>query len=70
MVPAEKTNSDRVTYMTAKEAADYLRISTSTLYRMEKRGDLVPLRTPSGHRRYSLSSLNGCLRISPNDQEK
>ena len=57
-----KPGNERLTYMTAKEAAEYLRVSTSTLYRMEKRGDLIPLRTPSGHRRYDLSALNGCLR--------
>ena len=48
--------------LNAKEAADYLRVSLSTLSRMEARGELSALRTPGGHRRYTLEILNGCLR--------
>ena len=55
------TGTHKITLMTAKEAAAYLRVSISTLYRMEKRGELIPFRIPGGHRRYSLASLNGCL---------
>jgi len=47
--------------LTAREAARYLRISLSTLYRMEQTGQLLPLRTPGGHRRYTVSMLNACL---------
>ena len=53
--------------LTAREAASYLRVSLSTLYRMEHNGLLAPLRTPGGHRRYTLKMLNECLAISPDD---
>jgi excisionase family DNA binding protein len=43
--------------LTAKEAAQYLRVSLRTLRRLEKRGQLVPWRTPGGHRRYRLGTL-------------
>lgn len=54
--------AERLTLMTAREAASYLRVSLSTLHRMEQRGDLTPLRTPGGHRRYTLVILNDSLR--------
>lgn len=38
---------DKAIY-TTKEAADYLGISPSTLYRMEKCGLLSPTKTPGG----------------------
>jgi excisionase family DNA binding protein len=47
--------------LTAREAASYLRVSLSTLYRMEQIGQLTPLRTPGGHRRYTVPMLNACL---------
>jgi excisionase family DNA binding protein len=47
--------------LTAKEAAGYLRISLSTLNRMEHKGVVTSLRTPGGHRRYTLEMLNACL---------
>jgi excisionase family DNA binding protein len=50
--------------LTAKEAAEYLRVSLYTLRRMEKDGSLIPFRTPGGHRRYSLSMLNEYLEES------
>jgi len=53
--------------LTAREAAEYLRISLSTLYRMEHNGRLVSLRTPGGHRRYTLKMLNECLASSLED---
>ena len=43
--------------MTAPQAAEYLGISLVTLGKMEKEGELVPFRTPGGHRRYSLEIL-------------
>lgn len=49
---------------TAKEAADYLRVSLYTLRRMESDGNLIPYRTPGGHRRYSLRMLNEYLEKS------
>ena len=53
--------SEPLQLMTAREAAKYLRVSLSTLSRMERRGLLNPLRIPGGHRRYTLSMLNECL---------
>ena len=50
--------------LTAAEAADYLRISLATLYRMEKKGKLIPFRTLGGHRRYTVGMLNECLEQS------
>lgn len=50
--------------LTAKEAAEYLRVSVFTLGRMDKQGLLVPFRTPGGHRRYSLEMLNEYLERS------
>jgi excisionase family DNA binding protein len=47
--------------MTAKEAARYLRVSMFTLSKIESQGQLVPYRTPGGHRRYSLKMLNRYL---------
>ena len=43
--------------MTARQAAEYLGVSLTTLRKMEKEGELVPFRTPGGHRRYSLEIL-------------
>jgi excisionase family DNA binding protein len=50
--------------LTAKEAAEYLRVSLASLHRMEKQGLLVPFRTVGGHRRYSLAMLNQYLENS------
>ena len=47
--------------MSAPEATKYLRISKSTLDHIEEEGDLVPFRTPGGHRRYSIEMLNKYL---------
>jgi excisionase family DNA binding protein len=49
---------------TAKEAADYLRVSLFTLRKIEQQGLIVPYRTPGGHRRYSLDMLNEYLEKS------
>ena len=43
--------------MTARQAAEYLGVSLITLGKMEGEGELVPFRTPGGHRRYSLEML-------------
>ena len=55
---------EEMTILTAKEAADYLRVSLYTLRRMERDGSLIPYRTPGGHRRYSLKMLNEYLENS------
>jgi excisionase family DNA binding protein len=52
---------ERLALITAHEAAVYLRVSLSTLHRMERSGQLTPLRTPGGHRRYTVAMLNECL---------
>jgi excisionase family DNA binding protein len=60
----EKTISstlERLNLLTAREAAAYLRVSLSTLNRMERSGQLLPLRMPGGHRRYTVEMLNECL---------
>jgi excisionase family DNA binding protein len=52
---------ERLHLLTAREAAEYLRVSLSTLRRMERRGMLSSLRTPGGHRRFTVQMLNACL---------
>ena len=61
MKPTPDSFSDHLNLLTAREAADYLRMSLTTLHRIERRGLLSPLRTPGGHRRYTLEMLNDCL---------
>jgi excisionase family DNA binding protein len=60
---------DRLSLMTAKEAARYLRVSMFTLSKIESQGGLVPYRTPGGHRRYSLRMLNQYLNNSRKRRE-
>jgi excisionase family DNA binding protein len=62
--------SERLVLLTAREAASYLRVSLSTLHRMERRGRLNPLRTPGGHRRYTLEMLNECLSHGEFEEEE
>ena len=50
--------------LTAKEAANYLRISLFTLRKIEQQGSIIPYRTPGGHRRYSVNMLNENLEKS------
>jgi len=57
--PAEE--EERLHLLTAREAAEYLRVSLSTLRRMEQRGMLSSFRTPGGHRRFTVQMLNACL---------
>jgi excisionase family DNA binding protein len=57
-------SDERMTLLTAKEAAKYLRVSLFTLSRIEKEGHLLPFRTPGGHRRYSIHMLNEYLERS------
>lgn len=56
--------SDKAGLITAKEAVEYLGISLSTLHKIEKRGMLVPFRTPGGHRRYDQAMLDEYLEAS------
>jgi excisionase family DNA binding protein len=62
---AEENMIDKeMTILTAREAAEYLRVSLYTLRKMESEGGLVPFRTPGGHRRYSLRMLDEYLEKS------
>jgi len=60
----EKVLDEEMTILTAREAAEYLRVSLYTLRKMEKEGGLMPFRTPGGHRRYSLKMLDEYLEKS------
>jgi excisionase family DNA binding protein len=60
----EDIQVDPMRVLTAKEAADYLRISLFTLRKIEQQSLIVPYRTPGGHRRYSLEMLNEYLEKS------
>lgn len=55
---------ERYSLLTAKEAAQYLRVSLITLSKIEKQGGIIPFRTPGGHRRYSIQMLNEYLENS------
>ncbi len=55
---------EEMTILTAKEAAEYLRVSLYTLKKMESEGGLIPFHTPGGHRRYSLRMLDEYLEKS------
>jgi len=55
---------EEMSILTAREAAEYLRVSLYTLRRMESNGSLIPYRTPGSHRRYSLRMLNEYLEKS------
>ena len=60
----EYTLEKEMTILTAKEAAEYLRVSLYTLRKMEIEGGLMPFHTPGGHRRYSLTMLDEYLEKS------
>ena len=50
--------------LNARQAAEYLGISLSTLGRVEREGFLIPFRTPGGHRRYRINMLDEYLELS------
>lgn len=51
--------------LTTSQAAEYLGVSLSTMYRMEKQGVLEPtVKTPGGHRRFSQEDLDRYLEKS------
>lgn len=52
------------TLLTAREAATFLHISLFTLRRIEQQGQIVPFRTPGGHRRYTQKMLEEYLAAS------
>lgn len=47
--------------LTASETAKYLQVSRFTLNKIVAEGDLLPFRTPGGHRRFSLEMLDEYL---------
>ncbi|HZC50885.1 MAG TPA: MerR family DNA-binding transcriptional regulator [Mycobacterium sp.] len=49
-------------YLTVKEAAERIGLSIDTLKRAEERGQIVPLRTPGGHRRYRVEDVDALLK--------
>lgn len=61
---------ERHSLLTAKEAAQYLRVSLLTLSKIEKEGNLIPYRTPGGHRRYSVEMLNDYLEGSRTNRRR
>jgi predicted site-specific integrase-resolvase len=50
-------HSDNRRVLTARGAAKFLGISLATLRKIERSGELLPSRTPGGHRRYSVAML-------------
>lgn len=63
MVKETVMTQHKAMYSTS-EAACYLGTSRSTVYRMEKRGLLSPVKTSGGQRRFSQKDLDRCLRRS------
>ena len=55
---------DRNQLLNARGAAEYMSISLSTLRRIEREGNLIPFRTPGGHRRYRINMLDEYLERS------
>jgi len=56
---------DNIKYST-KEAAEFLGVSSSTIYRMEKRGLLYSVKTSKERKLFSQKTLEECLRKSQN----
>lgn len=56
-----KTEEDTESYFTPSEVAAKFRVSVRTLNRWEHRGSLVPVRLPSGHRRYLHTDVEALL---------
>ena len=61
-------SSDNRRVLAAKEAAKYLGISLATLRKVERAGELVPSRTPGGHRRYSIAMLDKYFEMSRREE--
>jgi len=41
-----------------KEAAEKLGVSVKTLHTMERRGEIISIRLPNGHRRYQSNEIS------------
>ena len=57
-------NTQAVKPVSTKEAAEFLGISTSTIYRMVEIGTLEPSKTPGGQRRFDMDTLEKFKEIS------
>lgn len=53
-------------FLTTKEAAEFLNVSPSTLYKMEKLQMISSFRTPGGQRRFSVAALREYIEKSKN----
>lgn len=53
-------------FITTAKAAQYLGISTATLYRMIDKGIFSPIKTPGGQRRFNIHELDAYLENSKN----
>ncbi len=53
----DRTPQSEFSYLPIQEAARILKVSEKTLRRWEEKNVLVPVRTPGGHRRYTLFQL-------------
>jgi hypothetical protein len=49
---------ERKTHLAPRESEVYVRVSGSTLRRLEHQGLIVPYRAPGGHRRYAFDVLS------------
>jgi len=49
-------------FYTTKEAAKYLGVNTSTVYRMEKRGLINSIKTPGEQRCFSKKNIESTLK--------
>lgn len=52
--------------LTLEEAIKLIKVSKSTLRRWEKEGKIKSIRTPGGHRRYSVEELERTMGIKKN----
>lgn len=61
-----KPVKERQEFLTTKEAAEFLNVSPSTLYKMEKLELISSFRTPGGQRRFAVDALRGYIEKSKN----
>lgn len=57
-----QSEHDQVPYITVGEAAKRIGVSRDTIKRWEADGRISALRTPTGHRRYLATDVDGLLR--------
>ena len=54
-------NSQVSDWLSTSEAAEYIGVSVSTLYRYEADGHIESVRTPGGHRRFRRVQLDALM---------